>query len=162
MSTPAVSSAAPDAPALLKSLLGLIAQTHRVQDITPARLRAATGLDVETWGDTRFGFRGRLTPHWSYIADADVARQTAPGMEFQFVPAEPDGDPDTAEICALDFNAFAKGLRDAGFEGGPYFGEYGQVLWHDFRRDALNVQVMARGPMTATTAQACVTSVVLR
>lgn len=162
MPTPAAPHAAPDAATLLKSLLALIGQSRALQDITPERVRAATGLATEAWGETRFGFRGSLTPRWNFVGDVDVARQLAPGMEFRFLPSENDAHPDVAEICAFDFTAFANGLREAGFAGGPHFGEHGQVLWHEYRRDALLVQVMGEGAMTATSAQACVTSVVVR
>lgn len=155
---------APDAPTLLKSLLGLIRDTHRVQDITPERLRAHMGQGLEPWGPTRFGFRGDLTPQWRYIGDVDVGRRLAPGMEFAFVPTEPGGNPDTADICGFGFHAFDRALREAGFDTAPHFGEHGQVLWHDYMRDGLRVQVMFRGAATArtTAADACVTSVVLR
>ena len=162
MSTPAVSHAATDAPTLLKSMLELIRGTHRVQDITPERLRAVMGLQVETWGPTRFGFRGDVTPRWRYFADVDVARAQAPGMEFSFVPTAPGSAPDATDLCAFDLDAFDAALRSEGFQGEPHYGEHGEVLWQQYRRGQLSVEVKFQGETDAKATHHCVTSLVLR
>lgn len=162
MSPTAVSQAAPDARTLLQSLLELIRQTHRVQDITPERLGTAMGQHVATWGPSHYGFGGRVTPEWNYSAEVNGTGMNGASMDFSFGPVTPGASPDATGICALDFDAFDKALRDAGFAAQPYYGEHGELLWHRYQRDALSVEVLTKGETAAKATHACVTSVILR
>ena len=68
---------------------------------------------------------------------------------------------DMAPIAALDFDDYAATLRAAGYAASPARGKHEQILYWDFSRDDVSVQIYVRGENDAKAAHACVSKLII-
>jgi len=145
-------------------VLKLIDSIHGVDDIAPTHIEKITGMKVDFNPDDRneYGFGGKLTDVWSYnlLTLTESGGGQPNRLMFSF-DDQSHADADMAPICALDFDDYSKALTAAGFASSPAPGEHGSVLYWDFARGGVSVNVYVRAESAAKPKHSCVSSIVI-
>lgn len=145
-------------------VLTLVENVRSRADIAPTRIEALTGLKVESNPDDahEYGFSGRLTDAWAYnlVSLPDAAGGKPSRIMFSFDDAT-RGNADMAPIAALDFDDYAATLRGAGYAARPARDKHERILYWDFSRDDVSVQIYVRGENDAKAAHACVSKLII-
>lgn len=68
---------------------------------------------------------------------------------------------DMTPICALDFDDYAAALEAAGFRSKANRGPHDRVLYWDFSREDVSVQIYVRGESDAKADHACVSKLII-
>lgn len=128
----------------------------------PETLRAALGVELSPLGDSPglYWHGDALTPAWRYGLLLDRSRP-APRLELDFRPSA-GNDPSMREIAAVDLEAASSRLLEAGFQRDTVRAEHGRIDHHRFRRDALTVEIYARGESAANPERQCIRLLVAR
>jgi hypothetical protein len=145
-------------------VLKLVEHVRGPDDIAPARIEQITGIKVEFNPDDRneYGFNGQLTDAWAYnlVSLPESTGEKPSRIMFSF-DDESRSNADMAPICTLDFDDYAATLIAAGFESSPAHGQHDRILYWDFSRDAVSVQIYVRGENDANAAHTCVSKLII-
>lgn len=145
-------------------VLKLVENVRGPDDIAPTRIEQLTGIKVEFNPDdaNEYGFSGQLTDAWAYnlVSLPEGADQKPSRVMFSF-DDESRSNADMAPICALDFDAYSASLQRAGFASNPARGKHDRLLYWDFSRDDVSVQVYVRGESDAKANHACVSKLII-
>jgi len=145
-------------------VLKLIGSVRSADDLAPAHVEQMTGIKVEFNPDDRneYGFGGKLTDVWSYnlvsLTEADGSKPNR--LMFSF-DDQTHANADMAPVCQVDFDAYAKALAAEGFKSAPAHGEHERVLYWDFSRGGVSVQVYVQGESANAASHACVSKVII-
>ena len=150
-----------------KRMIELIKTIKTKADISPENIERVMKIKVEYGEENRqsYGFGGLIEGNlrWTYNLSAysypGNARKAADTVNFSFNPLMDDensGRDDYAPVCTIDFDAYSKELKDAEFSFAPYYGEHGRLLWWNFSRGAVSVQITAYGENTKRVNHQCV------
>ncbi len=154
----------PSAEDIGKRVLTLIENVRGPADIAPARIEALTGIQVEFNPDdaNEYGFSGQLTDAWTYnlVSLPEGTGEKPSRIMFSFDDETRD-NADMAPIAALDFDDYAATLRAAGYAASPARGKHEQILYWDFSRDDVSVQIHVRGENDAKAGHACVSKLII-
>lgn len=146
-------------------VLKLIDSIRSADDIAPTQIEKVTGIKVDfnPADQNQYGFGGKLSDTWSYnlvsLTEADGSKPTR--LMFSFDEQNHDDDADMSAICGLDFDAYAKALKQAGFKSEPAPGERNSTRYWDFSRGEVSVHVYVRGESDAKAGHTCVTSLII-
>ena len=136
---------APSAEGLLTGVLELIRTSQRLDDISPARLKAVLGIDVEYArdGSGRYGAGGALAPGWTFGIEVvpPGTQGLTPRLIFEITPAASGETPDMAAVCQPDFEQFAARLQAMGLRRMPYHAEHGRYVHDEYLKDHLAIYV---------------------
>ncbi|MFZ5635924.1 MAG: hypothetical protein ACOY82_04990 [Pseudomonadota bacterium] len=146
-----------------RRVLRLVENVRGPDDLSPTRIEQLTGIPVEfNPDDTReYGFSGQLTDAWAYNlvslpeGDRDPSR-----ILFSFDDESRD-NADMGPICGLDFDDYAAALAAAGYRAQAERGPHDRVLYWDFSRDDVSVQVYVRGENDDRAEHACVSKLII-
>ena len=154
----------PSAKDIGQRVLTLVQNVRGPADIAPQRIEALTGIKVEFNPDdaSEYGFSGRLTDAWAYnlVSLPEGTGKKPSRIMFSF-DDETRANADMAPIAALDFDDYAATLRAAGYEASPARGKHEQILYWDFARDDVSVQIYVRGENDPKAAHACVSKLII-
>lgn len=154
----------PNAADISRRVLALVENIRSRDDIAPERIEQLTGIKVEFNPDdnNEYGFSGQLTDDWAYnlVSLPEATGEKPSRIMFSF-DDESRSNADMAPICALDFDAYAATLKAAGYASNPAHGKHERILYWDFARDDVNVQVYVRGENDANAAHACVSKLII-
>ncbi len=145
-------------------VLTLVENVRGPADIAPERIEALTGIKVEFNPDdaSEYGFSGRLTDAWAYnLVSLPEGTGGKPSRIMFSFDDETRDNADMAPIAALDFDDYAATLRAAGYAASPARGKHEQILYWDFARDDVSVQIYVRGENDAKAAHACVSKLII-
>jgi hypothetical protein len=129
-------------------VLKLIDTIHTVDDISPAHIQKVMGIKVEfnAQDPNDYGFGGKLTDKWFYnfcsLTDPSGAKPTRLMLSFD---DQTHDHADVAPICKLDYDCYTKFLIDAGFKKSPYYAEHGRILFFNFTRNSVSVDISTKG-----------------
>lgn len=130
-----------DAETALSKVLELIRTSRGIDDFTPERISAVTGLKMIPDGPDGFGASERLDVDWFYYLAMDRKTVSGPQFIFEFRPEKPGKLPSAASICAMDFTEFSSEMERMGFAPRIHYGEHGMILSHEFDSDHMFVDV---------------------
>jgi hypothetical protein len=140
-------------------LIAFIDSIAGADDLLPSQIEQATGLrvNVHPQRPNRFGFHGMVDADWNYgvrsLPDSD--NDSARTLMFYFNnPA--NNSADMTPICDPDFETYKARLIAIGFQPEPAYGEHGRLLYWDFRRGMVSVQVHVRGESREKAGHHCV------
>lgn len=145
-------------------VLKLIGAIRSADDIAPDRVERATGIKVAVNPDdhNEYGFGGKLDGAWSYnlvsLTENDGSRPSR--LMFSF-DDDSRGHADMAPVCTMDFDAYAKALAADGFARTPARGEHDRLLYWDFARGGVSVQVYVEGASETAGARSCVSKLII-
>lgn len=145
-------------------VLKLVENIHGRDDIAPARIEQLTGIKVEFNPDdaNEYGFSGQLTEQWAYnLVSLPEGDDEKPSRVMFSFDDESRSNADMAPICALDFDAYAAALQRAGFVSNAARGKHDRLLYWDFSRDEVSVQIYVRGENDAKATHACVSKLII-
>lgn len=136
---------APPAEQLLTGVLELVRTSQRLDDISPARLKAVLGIDVEYArdGSGRYGAGGALAPGWAFGVEVipPGTQGLTPRLIFEITPAASGETPDMGAVCEPDFEQFAAQLQAMGLRRTPYYAEHGRHVHDEYLKDRLAIYV---------------------
>ncbi len=145
-------------------VLKLIDSIHGTGDIAPEHIQNITGIPVQFNPDdaNEYGFGGKLDDTWAYnlvsLTEANGAKPNR--LMFSFDDQTRDYA-DMAPISDLDFDDYAKALTAAGFQSKPMRGKHDRLVYWDFSRNDVTVQVYVRGENDAKAEHHCVTKLII-
>ncbi|TXH72584.1 MAG: hypothetical protein E6Q88_06090 [Lysobacteraceae bacterium] len=145
-------------------VLKLIDSIHGRDDLAPAHIEQVTGIKVNFNPDdaNEYGFGGDLTEDWVYnlvsLTETDGSKPSR--LMFSF-DDQTRAYADMTPICAMDFDDYAKAMTAAGFSSAPAYGKHQNILYWDFARDKVNVQVYIRGESDAKPTHSCVSKMII-
>lgn len=154
----------PNAADIGRRVLALVENIRSRDDIAPERIEQLTGIKVEFNPDDRneYGFSGQLTDDWAYnLVSLPEGNGEKPSRIMFSFDDESRSNADMAPICALDFEDYATKLKAAGYASNPAHGKHERILYWDFARDDVSVQVYVRGENDANAAHACVSKLII-
>ncbi len=147
-----------------RRVMTLVENVRGPDDIAPSRIEALTGINVEFNPDdvNEYGFSGQLTEAWVYnlVSLPEGAGKPPSRIMFSF-DDETRANADMAPVCALDFDDYAAVLTAAGFVSNPVRGHQGRLLYWDFSRGDVSVQIHVRGENDAKAGHACVSRLII-
>ncbi|MGN6150617.1 MAG: hypothetical protein ACTHOH_01235 [Lysobacteraceae bacterium] len=153
---------------LLTGVLALIRTSQRLDDISPAQLKAVLGIDVEHArdGSGRYGAGGALAPGWMFGVEVVPAgtRGLTPRFTFEITPATAGETPDMTAICQPDFEQFAARVQAMGLRRTPYHAEHGRYLNDRYTKGPLSIEVSPGAqldPATMAIVRTCVRSILI-
>lgn len=148
-------------------VIALIKTIKTKEDISPENIERAMQIKVQFNKQDRqnYGFGGLVAgaANWAYNLSAypypSKANKETDTLHFTFdnrTDDEESGQNDYAPVCAVDFDSYSKELQNAGFTSAPYYGEHGRMLWWNFSRGAVSVQISANGENDTRPKHQCV------
>lgn len=146
-----------------RRMLRLFASVRGPDDITPARIRELTGIEVRYGKDDpkQYGFGEAVDDTWIYnLVSLPGADGTPDRLMFSF-DDQTHRHADMTPVCALGFDDYARALTDAGFVSRQSLGRLGQVEYWEFRRGDVTVQVYVRGESEARADRLCVSMMIV-
>ncbi|MBO0810521.1 MAG: hypothetical protein J2P23_00585 [Microlunatus sp.] len=149
---------------LLTRLLELIKGSTSAADLTFERVRESLGVPLRRTPPDLWGASAQLTPDWTYAIIGQEDSPSGQGMRLTFFDSDDRPSADMGSICQLDFDDFTGALRSAGFEKTSIYGSRGELVYDDYKRDQLRVEVSPRGESGSSTAKKlhlCVRSVMV-
>lgn len=150
-----------------RRMIELLKTVKTREDVSTTNIELVMKIKVrfDEKNHQNYGFGGTIegTSKWAY----NLSIYSYPGtdnkidaaLNFSFNRLHDDersGRDDYAPICAVDFDAYIKELKDAGFSSAPYYGEHGRFLGWDFARGAVSVQITAYGENAERANHQCV------
>jgi hypothetical protein len=139
-----------------RRMIELIKAIKIKEDISPENIERMMKIKVQFNKKDRqnYGFGGLVegTTNWAYNLSAypypSKDNKETDTLNFSFNPLTDDEKKprdDYAPVCTVDFDAYSRELKAAGFSSAPYYGEHNRLLWWDFSRGAVSVQITAYG-----------------
>lgn len=153
-----------DAEDIGRRVLRLVENVRGRADLVPQRVEQLTGIKVEYNPDDRneYGFSGQLTDAWAYnLVSLPESDGSAPSRLMFSFDDESRADADMGPICGMDFDDYAAALAAAGFRVAPARGKHDRVLYWDFSRDEVSVQIYVRGENDDRAEHACVSRLII-
>lgn len=146
-----------------RRVLRLVENVRGPDDLAPARIEGLTGIPVacNPRDASEYGFGGRLTDVWSYNLVTLPERGRKPSRLMFSFDDDSRSHADMAPICALDLDGYASALGAAGYRATPVRGKRHELLYWDFARDGVHVQVHVRGENDARADHACVSRLIV-
>ncbi len=148
-----------------RRVLKLVKNVRKLKDISAKSIKKSMGIKVILNSEDKniYGFSGKISDSdWFYslISLSETKGGTPHRLEFSF--GEPTGNyPDMKPVCSIDFENYQKELTAAGFSVTPYYGEHNRLLWHNFLRNNVSVQITANGESAENIQQKCVRMLIL-
>jgi hypothetical protein len=146
-----------------RRVLRLAENVRGPDDIAPARIEQLTGIPVQFNPDdaNEYGFSGQLTDDWAYNLVSLPEGDRKPSRIMFSFDDESRANADMAPISALDFDDYAAALEAAGFRSKATRGPHDRVLYWDFSREDVSVQIYVRGENDAKADHACVSKLII-
>lgn len=146
-----------------RRVLRLAENVRGPDDIAPARIEQLTGIAVQFNPDDahEYGFSGQLTDAWAYNLVSLPEGDRKPSRIMFSFDDESRANADMTPICALDFDHYAAALEAAGFRSKANRGPHDRVLYWDFSREDVSVQIYVRGESDAKADHACVSKLII-
>lgn len=153
-------------------MIELIKSIKNKEDITPESVERVMKIKVK-FDEKKlqsYGFGGNIkgTSKWGYNLSAysypGKEKQETDSLNFSFNPLideESVKRDDYVPVCAVDFDAYSKELIDAGYSSVPYYGEHNRLLWWNFSRGTVSVQITAYGESEKQPNHQCVNMLVI-
>lgn len=141
-----------------RRILRLFTNVRGPDDITPARIRALTGIEVLYGNDDpkQYGYGEAVDDTWIYNLVSLPGSDGQPNRLMFSFDDQTHGGADMAPVCALGFDDYAKALTEAGFAARPSLGRLDQVEYWEYTRGEVSVQVHVRGQSEAKADRLCV------
>jgi hypothetical protein len=150
-----------------KRMIELIKAIKTREDVSPENIERTMKIRVQFDEKNRqnYGLSGLVkeATKWAYNLSVysypGDENKTNAALNFSFNYLNDDersGRDDYAPICTVDFDSYRKELKDAGFTSAPYYGEHGRLLWWNFLRGAVSVQITAYGENAKRVKHECV------
>lgn len=158
------SNTSPNAQDIGQRVLALVENVRGPGDLAPSRIQELTGIKVEFNPDdaNEYGFSGQLTDAWAYnLVSLPEGNGEKPSRVMFSFDDETRDNADMAPIAALDFDDYATTLRAAGYAASATRGKHEQILYWDFSRDDVSVQIYVRGENDAKAEHACVSKLII-
>lgn len=146
---------------LLGKLLELIIDLTDVDELTVEVVQHAFQVQLEPYEDAAYG-SARLTNGWNVRVEVSDDEVYGPGFGLHFFGNEGDRSAPMSDICAVDADAFAARLVDAGFERQPYYSIHGGRAGDFLTRGSIRVTTSVRGEASEPNEKikhSCITSV---
>lgn len=142
------------------------------EDVSPENIERIMKIKVQFDKKNRqdYGLSGLVkgASKWAYNLSVYPSpgdeNKTDAAMNFSFNYLNDDeksGRDDYAPVCAVDFDSYSKELKDAGFASAPYYGEHDRLLWWNFSRGAVSVQITADGENEKRANHQCVSMLIV-
>lgn len=154
------------AESLLAGALDLIRTSQHLDDFSPARLKAALGVEVEYArdGSGRYGAGGALAPGWTFGVEMIPSGKQGltPRFSLDIQSAVAGTTPDMDVVCQPDFEQFAAHLQAMGLQRMPYRAEHGRYLHDEYVKGHLSIEVTPGAqldPATMAVVRTCVRSI---
>lgn len=146
-----------------RHMLRLFTNVRGPDDITPARIRELTGIEVRYGNDDpkQYGFGEAVDDTWVYNLVSLPGPDGKPNRLMFSFDDQTHNHADMAPVCALGFDDYAKALTDAGFSSRPSLGRLDQVEYWEYTRDNVTVQVHVRGQSEARADRLCVSMMIV-
>ena len=104
----------------LKGVLKLLENLRDYNELSLARIKAETGIQLRPYAppETGFSFGANLTEQWNYAMDLFQAPNSKPSFIFDFFETEAfsEKNPPRTDICHLDLDQFHGALLNMGYE----------------------------------------------
>jgi hypothetical protein len=145
-------------------VLKLVENIRGPDDIAPTRIEQLTGIKVEFNPDdaNEYGFNGQLTDAWAYnLVSLPESTDKKPSRIMFSFDDESRSNADMAPISALDFDDYAATLEAAGFRSKPAHGKHDRILYWDFARGDVSVQIYVRGENDVKAEHICVSKLII-
>lgn len=147
-------------------IIKLIESLKNSDHISPENIKHVMKIKVDFNKDNRreYGFGGNITnTSWRYNLSAYLL-PTGNGKKpdtLLFTFDNPAENADMKPICSIDFDKYRRDLKKAGFSAEPYYGEHGGLLWWNFSRDGIFVQISPNGESDKFTDHLCVKTLIV-
>ncbi|QQQ01902.1 hypothetical protein [Lysobacter enzymogenes] len=148
--------------AVSRKFLKYLSSLQGVSDLSPADVARELGIPLKRTASGGYAFRIVLpNSGWSYGVDflesAGLKRKT-----FSLDFANDQRGRDAGPVCELGLNDALAELRHAGYEGGPEFGEIGQLQNYSLSRGEVNIIIREwtmAAPDGGTATKTCLESI---
>jgi hypothetical protein len=146
-----------------RRMLRLFTSVRGPNDITPARIRELTGIEVRYGSEDpkQYGFGEAVDDTWIYNLVSLPGPDGKPDRLMFSFDDQSHGHADMTPVCALGFDDYAKALTDAGFASRPRLGRLDRVKYWEYTRGDVTVQVYVRGQSAARADRLCVSMMIV-
>lgn len=147
-----------------KRMLDLIGKIKTAEDISAKNLEMATGLKVyfDTANSREYGTGAKITDIWFFnISVISSDKEDKPSRLIFSFDDQTHSDADMTAICQIDFDAYAKRLTESGFQSEPYYGEHNRLIYWNFSRGKVRLQISIRGESKEKAMHNCVSMIVI-
>ena len=147
-----------------KRMLDLIGKIKTAEDISAKNLEIATGLKVYVNADNpgKYATGAKITDTWFFNIKVISGSKDgkASRLIFSFDDQTHSGA-DMTSICKVDFDAYKKRLTEFGFQSEPYYGEHNRLIYWNFSRGKVELQISIRGESDENVKHNCVSMIVI-
>ncbi len=162
-------NASPEVPQMTaeeisRRMLDLIGRIKTAEDISAKNLEIATGLKVYVNADnlSKYATGAKITDTW--FVNIKVISGSKDGKASRLIFSFDDqthSGADMTSICKVDFDAYKKRLTEFGFQSEPYYGEHNRLIYWNFSRGKVELQISIRGESDENVKHDCVSMIVI-
>ncbi|MFZ6732907.1 hypothetical protein ACO0LG_13365 [Undibacterium sp. Ji42W] len=162
-------NASPEVPQMTaeeisKRMLDLMGKIKTAEDISAKNLEIATGLKVYVNADNpdKYAVGAKITDTWFF--NIKVISGSKGGKSSRLIFSFDDqthSDADMTPICKVDFDAYLKRLTELGFQSEPYYGEHNRLIYWNFSRGKVELQISLCGESNEKATHKCVSMIVI-
>jgi len=147
-----------------KRMLDLIDKIKTAEDISANNLEIATGLKVyfDPENSRKYGTGAKITDIWFFniAVTSSHTEGKLSSLVFSF-DDQTHSHADMTAICQIDFDAYAKRLTESGFQSTPYYGEHNRLIYWNFTRDKVRLQIFINGESKEKATHKCVSMITI-
>ncbi|PXX43849.1 hypothetical protein [Undibacterium pigrum] len=147
-----------------RRMLDLLGNIKTAEGFSAKNLEAAMGLKVylDDKNPRKYGVGAKITDTWffniSVILNKDDSKRGR--LIFSF-DDQTHSAADMTPVCQVDFDAYSKRLTELGFQSEPYYGEHNRLVFWNFSRDNIHLQISFQGESMAKVQHNCVSMLVV-
>jgi|GEM_PF-777695 len=147
-----------------RRMLDLLGNIKTAEDFSAKNLEAAMGLKVylDDKNPRKYGVGAKITDTWFFNISVILNKEDSKRGRLIFsFDDQTHSDADMTPVCQVDFDAYSKRLTELGFQSEPYYGEHNRLVFWNFSRENIHLQISFHGESMAKVKHNCVSMLVV-
>lgn len=147
-----------------RRMLDLLGNIKTAEDFSTKNLEAAMGLKVyfDDKNPRKYGVGAKITDTWFFNLSVILNKEDSKRGRLIFsFDDQTHSDADMTPVCQVDFDAYSKRLTELGFQSEPYYGEHNRLVFWNFSRENIHLQISFQGESMAKVKHNCVSMLVV-
>ncbi|MFZ6872435.1 hypothetical protein ACO0LF_10245 [Undibacterium sp. Di27W] len=147
-----------------KRMLDLIGNIKTAEDFSAEKLGKAMGLKVylDDENPRKYGVGAKITDDWFFNISVILSKEDSKlgRLIFSF-DDQTHNYADMTPVCQVDLDAYKKRLAELGFQSEAYYGEHNRLIYWNFSRDNIDLQISFNGESMEKVKHSCVSILVV-
>ncbi|MFZ6743054.1 hypothetical protein ACO0LC_07525 [Undibacterium sp. JH2W] len=147
-----------------RRMLDLIGNIKTAEDFSAKKLEIAMGLKVyfDDKNLRKYGVGAKITDTWFFNISVILSKEDSKRGRLIFsFDDQTHNYADMTPVCQVDLDAYKKRLTELGFQSEAYYGEHNRLIYWNFSRDNIDLQISFNGESMEKVKHNCVSILVV-